>query len=419
MTAGFSSVQANTQVETVLLNGVIEMATISRSLVNPGIDRRRVSEEDRRALVRAFRKWCGDPDIAEDLTQETLLEAWRSTTQPEAAEPFLPWLFGIARNILLRWRRTFARHRSHILPAPESDAQLMLAASSWNLEEVLEGSDLADLAGLLDGVLARIPSASREALVLKYIDGFSQKEIAARLGIHEKALEGKLHRGKSAIQRYLTTDGAAVIDGLDLLPERGRRGRWIATRLWCPNCGRRKLEGRWGEDGPLWLDCPSCEASPVNGWRSEVFRSYAFGVAGSKLISNYKVKSFSAARKSLTGSTFQFARDGIFTSGRCVACAGETRAFRFEVPYSPAPEVGIRCIACGELNGYCWIPSATSSHPLASEWMIRHPRHRLLPPREVERNGRQTLVFVWESLTSSQEVAIFRDSETLEFRNEL
>lgn len=395
------------------------MATISRSLVNPGIDRRRVSEEERRALVRAFRVWCGDPDIAEDLTQETLLEAWRSTTQPEAAEPFLPWLFGIARNVLLRWRRTSARHRSHVLPAPESDAQLMLAASSWNLEEVLEGSDLAGLAGLLDGALARIPSASREALVLKYIDGLSQKEIAARLGIHEKALEGKLHRGKSAIQRYLTTDGAAVIDGLDLLPEQGRRGRWIATRLWCPYCGRRKLEGRWGEDGSLWLDCPSCETPPVNGWRSVMFRSCAFGDAGRNLTSDYKAKSFSAALKSLTGSTYQFARDGIFTTGRCAACAGETRTFRVEVPYSPAPEVDIRCIACGELNGHNWIPGPTSSHPLAREWMIRYPRHRLLPPREVERNGRQTLVFVWESLTSSQEVAIFRDSETLEFRNEL
>lgn len=390
------------------------MTTISRSLVNPGIDRRRVSEEDRRALVRAFRVWCGDPTMAEDLTQETLLEAWRSTTQPEAAEPCQPWLFGIARNVLLRWRRTFARHRSHVLPALESDAQLMLAASTWDLEDLLERSDLADL---LDGVLARIPSASREALVLKYIDGLSQKEIAARLGIHEKALEGKLHRGKSAIQRYLTSDGAAVARDLDLLPEQGRRGRWIATRLWCPNCGRRKLEGRWGEDGSLWLDCPSCETFPVNGWRSEVFRSYAFGVAGRDLTSDYKARSFSAARKSLNGSTYQFAHDGIFTTGRCSACAGETRAFRVEVPFSPAPEVGIRCIACGKLNGYCWIPSATSSHPIAREWMVRYPRHRFLPPREVERNGRQTLVFVWESLTSSQEVTIFRDSETLEFRN--
>lgn len=388
------------------------MTTISSSLVDPGINRCRVTEEDRRALVRTFWAWCGDPTTAEDLTQETLLEAWRSTRQPESAECWRPWLFGIARNVLLRWRQTIARHTSHVLPAPESDAHLMLAASTWDLEELLERSDLVDL---IDHALARIPAASRQALILRYIDELPQKEIAARLGIHEKALEGKLHRGKSAIQRYLTTEGAEIAEGLDLSPE---RGRWKTTRLWCWRCGQRKLEGRWGEDGSLWLDCPCCEMPPVNGWRSVMFRSYAFENAGRNLAKEYKAGSFTAALKSLNALTYQQASNGIFTTGRCSVCAGETRAFRFEVPFSPAPEIGIRCTTCDELNGYNWTPSSTAAHPIAKEWMKRYPRHRALPPRVVERNGRDTLVFVWESLTSCQEIAIFRDWETLEFRDD-
>ena len=125
------------------------------------------SNDDRASLLRAFTAWCGDPAVAEDLTQETVFEAWRSTRVPDDPEGWRPWLFGIARNVLLRWRRAESLHRSRVVAAPESDAHLMLAADPWNLDDLLSRSDIVEV---LDAALARIPAASRQALMLRYID---------------------------------------------------------------------------------------------------------------------------------------------------------------------------------------------------------------------------------------------------------
>jgi len=371
------------------------------------------SDDDRQALLRAFRSWCRDDATADDLTQEALFEAWRSRNAPEGPDAWRAWLFGIARNVLLRWRRTTARHTTHVLPAPESDAHLMLAASTWNLDDLLDRSDLVDV---LDAALARIPAASRQALILKYIDELPQKEIAVRLGIHEKALEGKLHRGKSAMQRYLTMEGAATAESLDLVLD---TGRWVTTRLWCPACGVHRMEGRWAEDGSLWLDCPACDLPPVNGWRSRVVRTNLIGKSGLTLRSRYAARSFGSALKSLDSDFFARTRNGLYTTGICDDCGGETQAYRVDVPYSPAPEFGVRCLRCNGLQVYGWLRGQTAIHPTVRAWTASQRRVRTPPPRLVERNGRSTLVFEWESLTSNQTLAVFRDFETLEFRGDI
>jgi hypothetical protein len=65
--------------------------------------------------------------------------------------------------------------------------------------------------------------------------------VALALGLSEGAVEARLHRGKLALRRLLTTelreDAAAY--GL-VAPE---RGAWQATRIWCLVCGQRRL---WG-----------------------------------------------------------------------------------------------------------------------------------------------------------------------------
>ncbi|MGC4192094.1 MAG: RNA polymerase sigma factor [Thermomicrobiales bacterium] len=378
-----------------------------------GRHRRVVSEDERASLVRAFTAWCGDPLTAEDLAQETVFEAWRSTRVPDDPEGWRPWLFGVARNVLLRWRRAEAKHRSRVVAAPETDAHLMLAADSWNLDDLLARSDIVEL---LDAALARIPAASRQALILRYVDELPQKEIAARLGIGEKALEGKLHRGKTAIKRTMMTEQPDLMALLDLMPT---GGEWVQTRIWCGACGKQRLEGRWGEDGSLWLDCPSCDMPPVNGWRSTVIRSFMAGPDGVGLRDRFRARSFRAAMHATDESSHAFARDGIYTIGICPWCGGETRIFHKEVPMiSPAHEVGSRCTQCGAIAGYGWLPGPTGSHPQAQAWFRRHERHRMLPPTLVERLGRPTIVLQWESLTDSERLVAFRDQETLVYQGD-
>lgn len=60
-------------------------------------------------LVRICAQLSGDATAAEDLAQETLLEAWRHRWKLHDPSGRLPWLAAIARNVCSRWHRAQAR----------------------------------------------------------------------------------------------------------------------------------------------------------------------------------------------------------------------------------------------------------------------------------------------------------------------
>src|SRR5262249_48271464 len=72
-------------------------------------------------------RWCawliGSRDEAEDLAQEALSIAWRSTKRPAHTEEYSAWMAGIARNLCRSWKRDHQRellHRVQFLQTDES-----------------------------------------------------------------------------------------------------------------------------------------------------------------------------------------------------------------------------------------------------------------------------------------------------------
>lgn len=65
-------------------------------------------------LVRLCAHFSGDRDAAEDLAQETLLEAWRHQDQLRDWQGYSAWLSAIARNVSLRWLRKYGHERAHM-----------------------------------------------------------------------------------------------------------------------------------------------------------------------------------------------------------------------------------------------------------------------------------------------------------------
>src|SRR5581483_10777673 len=61
--------------------------------------------EERTRLIRLCAMITGNSEIAEDLAQEKLLEAWRHLEGPRDPEKRSQWLYRIARNVCLRWAR--------------------------------------------------------------------------------------------------------------------------------------------------------------------------------------------------------------------------------------------------------------------------------------------------------------------------
>ena len=148
------------------------------------------SPAQRARLVRLCAALVGDAAAAEDLAQETLLEAWRlqdRLTDPSGVDA---WLNAIARNLSRRWLRT--RGRSAV---PTSDeATLDGAGQAADLDDVLEREEIVEL---LDRALALLPAATREALVGHYVEERSHAEIAERLGSSVDAVSMRVSRGRA------------------------------------------------------------------------------------------------------------------------------------------------------------------------------------------------------------------------------
>ncbi len=202
-------------------------------------------EAERRRVVRLCAAITGDREAAEDLAQETLLEAWRhrhKLTDPDGAER---WLSAIARNVCLRW----ARRRGQALAlVREADAEPV--ADDFDLEVELERTELAEL---LDRALGLLAPDTREVLVQRYVHESPHAEIGERLGLSEDAVSMRLARGKVVLRRLLASELREEAAAYGLADD----DLWRETKIWCADCGARKLHAR-REAGAIAFRCPGC-----------------------------------------------------------------------------------------------------------------------------------------------------------------
>src|SRR6476646_2728025 len=101
-------------------------------------------------LVRLCTHFTGDRDAAEDLAQETLIEAWRHQDRVYDWQGYSSWLSAIARNVSLRWVRQRGREQAHLamtnVPTPETPTRAEeLVAEQADFTVDLERAELAEL----------------------------------------------------------------------------------------------------------------------------------------------------------------------------------------------------------------------------------------------------------------------------------
>lgn len=163
---------------------------------------RAVASDDRAAFgelvrrhqsaVRHFlRHLARDAALADDLAQETFVQAWRRLQQFRAEASFLTWLLGIAHN---HWRNARRKQREH---APLEAAEASTAAA------VPAGAALSDLQQDLDIALRQLSADEQLALHLAYQQGLSHGEIAALLDWPLGTVKTHLARSKEKLRHLL------------------------------------------------------------------------------------------------------------------------------------------------------------------------------------------------------------------------
>ena len=132
----------------------------------------------------------GDLKQAEDLMQEAFLKLWqkRQEVQPEKAKSFL---FTVANNLFLDKVRHQKVVRNYELQ-PRSDRDKESPEYHMEVQEFKQQ---------LEAVLAGLTEASRVVFLMNRLEDLSYKEIAARLGISQKAVEKRMSKALKELRK--------------------------------------------------------------------------------------------------------------------------------------------------------------------------------------------------------------------------
>lgn len=361
---------------------------------------------DRPRLVGFCAHVTGRPDAAEDLAQETLLEAWRNRGKlaPGASEDERArWLNAVARNVCLRWRRAQSRDAvlTPLSQAEEDDPPALEESlvSPVDLELELERGELVLL---LDRAMALLPAAARTLFLQRFVEELPHAEIAARLGVTEDVVAQRLRRGKLELRRLLMTDlrGEATSLGLDV-PE---ASAWQETRIFCPFCGVNHLRCRIDrESGEAQYRCAGACAYPSG---------VICGISGVDDVTGGLASPKSILTRILAGLDAHYSSILEGDAARCPACERPLVLYR-EIPAEAGVPQFVRdfhglhlvCPACGPVDSASLWHLALD-HPAALAFWRAHPRMRALPITEVEAQGRPAFMTGFASADGSRRLDI-------------
>jgi RNA polymerase sigma-70 factor (ECF subfamily) len=148
-------------------------------------------------VVTAAYSVLSNIDAAKDCAQEAFMEGAQNLDKLREKNKFAQWIYGISRNKAIQ---QLQRQRLH------SEAIKVKIAESRRMRPANSPSDLAHNNEKLESIrraLSEVPETYREVLVLKYIDGRSQDDIARLLGISTAAVDKRLTRGKDMLRESM------------------------------------------------------------------------------------------------------------------------------------------------------------------------------------------------------------------------
>lgn len=169
----------------------------------------RLLEKHRRRVTRHVRRLVREPGDTEDVVQETFIRAWRGLRAFRGDSTFYSWLYRIATNAALAFRR-----RSNWLERLDSESR---DATDQGPEERMMVLQTCEK---LQQAMARLPREQAQALSLYEDDGLSYQDVARTLGVPTNTVRTLIFRARRSLKEALER------------PAPGRAGRpsWAARR---------------------------------------------------------------------------------------------------------------------------------------------------------------------------------------------
>ena len=167
-------------------------------------DSTQVAAAELRQVLRDFiARRVGDPDAAEDLTQEVMLKAHRSGVQAGEVGDVAAWLYRIARNTLVDHYRHRDRH-----PRP---AELPAEVVALDTDSEADAAR-AELARCLRPMVEGLDPIYRDAITHTDLGDLSQADAARRAGITISAMKSRVQRARAQLREAVSACCAVHTD---------------------------------------------------------------------------------------------------------------------------------------------------------------------------------------------------------------
>jgi RNA polymerase sigma-70 factor (ECF subfamily) len=162
-----------------------------------------------RPVYSLIARMVQDPALAEDLSQEAFVKAYRSLHTYDASRKLSSWLFKIAHNT------TIDHLRRHVpdtvsLEAPQDEegrGGLAAVLSDDSVENPAAAAERRDMARSLERAISRLRPEYREAVVLFYLEGATYQEICDVTGLPLGTVKTNLHRARKELAAEMSALG--------------------------------------------------------------------------------------------------------------------------------------------------------------------------------------------------------------------
>jgi RNA polymerase sigma-70 factor (ECF subfamily) len=184
-----------------LVSGAVKPASSAKGEPEPLVER--AQNGDREAFEQIYRQqvgrvhalcWrlTGDADLAEELTQEAFVRAWRKLQLFGGQSALATWLHRLTVNVVMADHRVHGVRRRRQLPLEETRS-----------EQRVDSGKATEIGFDLERAIAALPARARSVFVLHDVEGYGHAEIAEMAGMAVGTSKAHLHRARDLLKKAL------------------------------------------------------------------------------------------------------------------------------------------------------------------------------------------------------------------------
>lgn len=152
-------------------------------------------EQHKRIIFKVCNSYCKDPESRKDLTQEIVIQLWKSFKKYDSQYKVTTWMYRIALNVAISFYR---REKKHTLTSSITESAFAFSDDSTSSHDT--ESNIAQLHHFIDQL-----DELHKALMILYLDNNSYKDISEVLGITETNVATKINRIKQKLKQQFET----------------------------------------------------------------------------------------------------------------------------------------------------------------------------------------------------------------------